>query len=432
LFNIKSFEGMMTGKKPQRSGSAGYSGGLVLADVERAAAVIKGHVLNTDCDPSMTLSEIAGAKIWLKFENLQFTAAFKERGALNRLNALSAAERKRGVVAMSAGNHAQGVAFHARRLGVPTTIVMPIGTPMVKVENTRRHGADVIVTGATLEDAAAFAVAHADKSGQTFIHPYDDPLVIAGQGTVALEMLAAVPEIDTLVVPIGGGGLISGMAVAAKALKPDLQVVGVQATLYPSMYNVIKGLSLPMRGDTLAEGIAVKRPGGLTTELVRSLVDDIVLVTEDQIEHAVSLLIAIEKTVVEGAGAAGLAAVLAHKDRFKGRTVGLVLCGGNIDTRLLASVLTRELAREGRLSQLAIDLVDRPGQLAAVATLLGAVGANIVEVSHQRTFSDLPAKGTLLEVVIETRDRAHLDESVAKLRASGFEVEVQRNPGGNR
>jgi threonine dehydratase len=404
---------------------------ITLADVEAARGVLRGAVIDTDCDPSRTLSEICGAKIWLKFENLQFTASFKERGALNRLSALTPDERRRGVIAMSAGNHAQGVAYHAKRLGIPATIVMPVATPMVKVVNTRGHGAEVIVAGATLEEAAAFARTRAQDKQLTFIHPYDDLLVIAGQGTIALEMLGAVPEIDTLVVPIGGGGLISGMATAAKALRPELKVIGVQSALYPSMYNVIKGQNLPMRGDTLAEGIAVKAPGAITTEIVRTLVDDIVLVREDELEYAVSLLINIEKTVVEGAGAAGLAAVLAHKRMFAGRTVGLVLCGGNIDTRLLASVLTRELAREGRLSQLTIDLVDRPGQLARVATLLGEAGANIVEVSHQRTFSDLPAKGTLLEVVIETRDRGHLDETVARLRAAGFELEVQTNPGGS-
>ncbi len=403
---------------------------VTLADVEAAARVIAGHVINTDLDPSRTLSDMLGCNIWLKFENLQFTAAFKERGALNRLVTLTANERLRGVIAMSAGNHAQGVAYHAKRLGVPTTIVMPIGTPMVKIENTRRHGALVQVAGATLEDAAAFARTQATARGLTFIHPYDDALVIAGQGTIALEMLAAQPQIDTLVIPIGGGGLISGMAVAAKALKPSIRIIGVQADLYPSMYNTIKGENRPMRGDSLAEGIAVKAPGKITSEIVRRLVDDIVLVKEDQIEHAVSMLINIEKTVVEGAGAVGLAAVFANTAMFKNRTVGLVLCGGNIDTRLLASVLTRELAREGRLSQLTIDLVDRPGQLAAVATLLGEAGANIVEVSHQRTFSDLPAKATLLEVVIETRDRGHLEEAVAKLRDAGFELEVQSNPGG--
>ena len=405
---------------------------VTFADVKKAAETIRGAVAVTDCDESRTLSEMLGARIWLKFENLQFTAAFKERGALNRLAALTPDERRRGVIAMSAGNHAQGVAYHARRLGIQATIVMPVGTPMVKIENTRRHGALVLVEGPTLEEAAAFAVEEGRRQGHVFVHPYDDPLIIAGQGTVALEMLAAVPELDMLVVPIGGGGLISGMAVAAKHIKPSIRIVGVQAALYPSMHNAVKGTHLAMRGDTLAEGIAVKKPGLITTQIVRRLVDDIVLVTEEQIEHAIGMLISIEKTVVEGAGAAGLAAVIAHRHMFTGRRVGLVLCGGNIDARLLASVLTRELAREGRLSQLTIDLVDQPGQLARVAALLGEAGANIVEVSHQRTFSDLPAKGTLLEVVIETRDRAHLNETVARLRTAGYEVDIQTNPGGTR
>jgi threonine dehydratase len=389
-------------------------------DVKAAAAAIAGSVMVTECDRSRTLSEICGCQVWLKFENLQFTSSFKERGALNRLLALSPEERQRGVVAMSAGNHAQGVAYHANRLGIPATIVMPIGTPMVKIENTRRHGAETVIAGATLEEAAAFARTHGETKNLVMIHPYDDPLIIAGQGTVALEMLAAAPQLEALVVPIGGGGLISGIAVAAKALNPQLQIIGVQAQLYPSMYNATKGEALPMRGDTLAEGIAVKAPGAITTAIIRRLVDDIVLVTEDQIERAVAMLIAIEKTVVEGAGAAGLAAVLASPDRFAGRNVGLVLTGGNIDTRLIASVLTRELAREGRLTQIAIDIVDRPGQLAAVSALLADAGANIIEVSHQRTFSDLPAKGTLLEVVIETRDRAHLEHVMKRLGEAGF------------
>lgn len=401
-------------------------------DVIEAAKVLEGSVLDTDFDPSRTLSEMLGCEVWLKFENLQFTASFKERGALNRLTALSPEERRRGVIAMSAGNHAQGVAYHARRLGIPATIVMPIGTPMVKVENTRHHGAEVLVEGATLEDAADFAHRTGIERQLTFVHPYDDPKVIAGQGTIALEMLAAVPQLDTLVVPIGGGGLISGMALAARHVKPGIRIIGVQSALYPSMLNAIKHQSLPMRGDTLAEGIAVKAPGHMTREIVRRLVDDIVLVGEEHIEHALGLLINIEKTVVEGAGAAGLAAVIAHPTLFAGCKVGLVLCGGNIDSRLLASVLTRELAREGRLSQLTIDLVDRPGQLALVASLLGEAGANIVEVSHQRVFSDLPAKGTLLEVVIETRDRAHLNDTVQRLRNAGLEVELQTNPGGTR
>lgn len=404
---------------------------VTMDDVRRARDVIAGQLLVTDFDESRTLGEMLGCRLWCKFENLQFTASFKERGALNKLSALSAKERAAGVIAMSAGNHAQGVAYHARRLGIPATIVMPEGTPMVKVENTRRHGAEVVVTGATLEDAAQYARTRGQERGYPFIHPYDDPLVIAGQGTMALEMLEQEPTLDTLVVPIGGGGLISGIAVAARATNPDIRIYGVQASLYPSMYNVIKGENLPMRGDTLAEGIAVKAPGRITTELVRANVDDILLVREDQIEHAVSLLINIEKTVVEGAGAAALAAMFANKALFAGRKVGIVLCGGNIDTRLLASVLTRELAREGRLSQLTIDLVDRPGQLARVATLLGEAQANIVEVSHQRTFSDLPAKGTLLEVVIETRDREHLEATVGRLRAAGFELAVQSNPGGS-
>ncbi|QPF84741.1 threonine ammonia-lyase [Bradyrhizobium genosp. L] len=395
---------------------------ITLADIRRAAAVIRGSVQVTACNESRTLGEICGCRLFLKFENLQFTATFKERGALNRLQALSAEERKRGVIAMSAGNHAQGVAYHAKRLGIPATIVMPSGTPMVKIENTRRHGAEVVITGQTLEECSAFVRSHAAEQGLIQIHPYDDPLIIAGQGTIGLEMLEAVPELDVLVVPIGGGGLISGIATAAKALKPAIQVIGVEAQLYPSMYNAIKGQHLPMRGDTLAEGIAVKTPGQITKAIVRDLVDDIMLVSEDQIERAVATLISIEKTVVEGAGAAGLAAVLAAPERFAGRSVGLVLTGGNIDTRLIASVLTRELAREGRLTQLALDIVDRPGQLAAVCNLLASAGANIIEVSHQRTFSDLPAKATLLELVIETRDRAHLEDVLAKLGAEGFAV----------
>ncbi|MDH2386024.1 threonine ammonia-lyase [Bradyrhizobium sp. CER78] len=395
---------------------------VTLADVRRAAETIRDSVMVTACNESRTLGEICGCRLFLKFENLQFTSTFKERGALNRLRALSAEERKRGVIAMSAGNHAQGVAYHAKQLGIPATIVMPIGTPMVKIENTRRHGAEVIITGQTLEECFAFVGTHAAERGLILIHPYDDPLIIAGQGTIALEMLEAVPELDILVVPIGGGGLISGIATAAKAIKPSVQIIGVQAQLYPSMYNAVKGEQLPMRGDTLAEGIAVKAPGQITTRIVRDLVDDIVLVSEDQIERAVATLISIEKTVVEGAGAAGLAAVLAAPERFAGRKVGLVLTGGNIDTRLIASVLTRELAREGRLTQLALDIVDRPGQLAAVSILLADAGANIIEVSHQRTFSDLPAKATLLELVIETRDRAHLEDVLAALNAAGFAV----------
>jgi len=397
---------------------------VTLRDVEAAAATLAGFVKRTNFDHSRTLSDITGADIWLKFENLQFTATFKERGALNRLSALSADQRRQGVVAASAGNHAQGVAYHAARLSIPATIFVPAGTPTVKIENTRRHGATVIEGGATLEDAANLAKEHGRSLGLTYVHPYDDPLIIAGQGTIALEMLASVPDLDVLIVPIGGGGLISGIAVAAKSLKPAIEVIGVQATLYPSMYNVIKAQSLPMRGDTLAEGIAVKAPGSITSEIVRALVDDIVLVTEQHIEHALSLLLIIEKSVTEGAGAAGLAAVLADPDRFRGRKLGLVLSGGNIDTRLLSGVLTRQLAREGRLSRLRFDIVDRPGQLAAVVAVLSNAGANIVEVSHQRIFTDLPAKAVVLEVVIETRDRSHLSSTIEALEAADIRVDV--------
>jgi len=381
---------------------------VTLQDVEDAAGVLAGVVKRTSFDRSRTLSDITGASVWLKFENLQFTATFKERGALNRLSALSADERQRGVIAASAGNHAQGVAYHAARLSIPATIVVPVGTPTVKIENTRRHGATVIEGGANVEEAASLAIEHGRKECLTFIHPYDDALIVAGQGTIALEMLASVPDLDVLMVPIGGGGLISG----------------VQAALYPSMYNLIKGQELPMRGDTLAEGIAVKAPGRITSEIVRALVDDIVLVTEKEIEQALSLLITIEKTVTEGAGAAALAAVLADESRFEGRSIGLVLSGGNIDTRLLSGVLTRQLAREGRLSQLRFDIVDRPGQLATVLAVLSKSGANIVEVSHQRIFTDLPAKAVLLEVVIETRDRAHLASTIAALRTASIDVDV--------
>jgi threonine dehydratase len=397
---------------------------VTFGDIEAAAGVLAGVVRQTSFERSRTLSDITGAGVWLKFENLQFTATFKERGALNRLSALSAEERGRGVIACSAGNHAQGVAYHAARLNIPATIVVPLGTPTMKIENTRRHGASVIEGGATLEEAAQLAADYGREQRLTFIHPYDDPLIIAGQGTIALEMLAAVPDLDVLLVPIGGGGLISGMAVAAKTLKPSIEIIGVQAGLYPSMYNLIKDLRLPMRGDTLAEGIAVKAPGRITSEIVRALVDDIVLVSEQQIEQALSLLITIEKTVTEGAGAAGLAAILANEERFQGRAVGLVLSGGNIDTRLLSGVLTRQLAREGRLSQLRFDIVDRPGQLATVVAVLSKTGANIVEVSHQRIFTDLPAKAVSLEVVIETRDRTHLASTIAALRAANIDVEV--------
>ncbi|HMN36147.1 MAG TPA: threonine ammonia-lyase [Hyphomicrobium sp.] len=393
---------------------------VTLADVQRAAGVLKGAVVETNFDKSRTLSAIFGAEVWLKFENLQFTASYKERGALNKLTSLTPAERAGGVIAMSAGNHAQGVAYHAQLLGIPATIVMPATTPTIKVENTKALGATVILHGESFEEASGFARARGAAQGLTFIHPFDDPIVIAGQGTIALEMLARVPDLDTLVVPIGGGGLICGIAVAAKGLKPDIRVIGVEAKLYPSMYNVLRRASLPIGGETLAEGIAVKEPGRITRQIASALVDDILLVSEAELERALTLLITVEKTVVEGAGAAGLAALIADPARFQGRKAGIVLCGGNIDTRLLASVLTRELARDGRLSRIALDLPDRPGQLAKVSGIIGSHGANVVEVYHQRVFTDLPAKGTELHLVIETRDADHLQSVLGALKQAGY------------
>jgi threonine dehydratase len=398
-----------------------------LPAIQSAAGTIKGSVIETPFAHSRTLSAMLGCEIWLKFENLQFTGAYKERGALNKLSSLSAAERTAGVIAMSAGNHAQGVAYHASRLGIPATIVMPEGTPSVKVENTRALGARVILEGATFEDSARITRNHARDEGYTFIHPFDDPKVIAGQGTIALEILASKPDLDDLVLPIGGGGLISGMGVAAKTLNPNIRIIGIEAGLYPSMYNLVKHASLPIGGDTLAEGIAVKEPGSLTRSIISRVVDDIMLVSEAEIERAVALLIGVEKTVVEGAGAAGLAAIIADPHRFRDRKVGLVLCGGNIDSRLLASVLTRELARDGRLARLAIDIPDRPGQLAKVSGVIGGAGANIVEVYHQRVFTDLPAKGTELNLVIETRDAGHLSDTVTALERAGYRVLLKRS-----
>ena len=405
---------------------------VTLADVQRAAATVKGAVINTDFDVSRTLGEMFDCDVWLKFENLQFTAAYKERGALNKLASLSEKERACGVIAMSAGNHAQGVAYHARRLNIPATIVMPSATPTVKVENTRKLGAKVILDGASFEDASAFAMTYGTMHGLTFIHPFDDPHVIAGQGTVALEMLEAVPDLDTLIVPIGGGGLISGVATVAKAINPKIRIIGVEAQLYPSMLNAIKHSHLPVGGDTLAEGIAVTTPGRITRPIIEKLVDDIVLVSEADLERAITLLITIEKTVVEGAGAAGLAAMMMDPRRYKGHKVGLILCGGNIDTRLLASVLTRDLAREGRLSRLAIDVPDRPGQLAKIASVIGGASANIVEVYHQRVFTDVPAKGTELHLVVETRDRDHIEAVVEDLRKAGYSVTIKGSGGGPR
>jgi len=395
---------------------------LSVDDVRQAAMRIGGAIVRTPTLISRTLSELTGATVYLKFENLQFTAAYKERGALNTLLQLDPVTRSKGVIAASAGNHAQGLAYHGNRLGVPVTIVMPKPTPTVKVMQTQSHGATVVLEGETFDAAYAHARKLEAEQGLTFVHPFDDARIMAGQGTVALEMLEDVPEIDTLVVPIGGGGLISGMATVARASGRDIEVVGVQAELFPSMYNRLHGTDLDCAGDTLAEGIAVKQPGGLTAQVVAALVDDIVLVSERQLEEAVSLLVQIEKTVVEGAGAAGLAALLGHGTRFKGRTVGIVLCGGNIDTRLLANVLLRDLARSGRLARLRIRLQDRPGALFHVAKIFHEHGVNIIEVYHQRVFTTLPAKGLITDIECETRDRAHLDRLIDGLRDGGYEV----------
>ena len=397
---------------------------ISVADVELAAKAIAGSIISTPCLRSQTLSDMTGADVWLKFENLQFTAAYKERGALNKLLSLTAEERKRGVIAASAGNHAQGLAYHAKRLGIPATIVMPKFAPIVKVQQTEGHGAHVVLVGETFDEASAHAHELAAKRGFVYVPPFDDALVMAGQGTVGLEMLDAVPDLDTLIVPIGGGGLISGIATVAKARNPNIEVIGVQAELYPSMHALLRGETRVCDGDTLAEGIAVKVPGKLTSTVVRALVDDILLVGERDLEHAVSLLLTIEKTVVEGAGAAGLAALLAHPRRFRGCKVGLVLCGGNIDTRLLANVLLRELARSGRLARLRIRLKDRPGQLFEVARIFDQQQVNILEVYHQRVFTNLPAKGLITDIECETRDREHLDRLVEALRASGYEVRM--------
>jgi threonine dehydratase len=395
---------------------------LTIDDVRAAAKRIAGAVVRTPTMHSKTLSRIVGAEIWLKFENLQFTAAYKERGALNALLLMDEEQRKRGVIAASAGNHSQGLSYHGTRLGVPVTIVMPETTPMVKVMQTEQVGGKVVLVGETFDEAYAYARSMEKQLGLTFVHPFDDPNVAAGQGTVGLEMLEDAPEIETLVVPIGGGGLISGMATVAKALNPKTEVIGVQAQLYPSMYDRIKGAHLPCGGDTLAEGIAVKAPGEFTAKIIAELVDDILLVSEAGLEKAVSLLLQIEKTVVEGAGAAGLAAVLAYKERFAGKNIGLVLCGGNIDTRLLANVLLRDLAREGRLARLRITLQDRPGALYKVMHEFDAHSVNILEIYHQRIFTDLPAKGLVTDIECEARDRQQLEKLIAALRAKGYSV----------
>jgi threonine dehydratase len=396
---------------------------LTLEHVRAAHARIRDSIVATPTLHSQTLSKLTGANIYLKFENHQFTAAYKERGALNAILLLTEEQRSKGVIAASAGNHAQGLSYHGTRLGIPVTIVMPVPTPTVKVMQTESVGGKVVLHGETFDDAYKHACLLEAEQGLTFVHPFDDPDVAAGQGTVALEVLESIPSLDMLVVPIGGGGLLSGMGTAARALKPDIGLIGVQAELYPSMYALLNNMQMPCEGDTLAEGIAVKIPGSFTSEVIRGLVDEIVLVSEADLETAVSLLLQIEKTVVEGAGAAGLAAVMAHPEKFKGKNVGIVLCGGNIDTRLLANVLLRDLARSGRLARLRLTLQDRPGALFKVMRLFNEHNVNIIEIYHQRIFTTLPAKGLITDIECEARDAEQLQGLVDGLDAAGYKVE---------
>ena len=401
---------------------------VTLADIETARRTIAGHVLRTPELAAPPLSALTGADVFVKYENLQVTNSFKERGACVKLTALSPAERRRGVIAMSAGNHAQAVAYHARRLAIPATIVMPVTTPFVKVKATEALGANVVLDGETLTQSQARAEAIANERDLVWVHPYDDPHIIAGQGTIALEMLEAVSNLDVLVVPIGGGGLIAGCAIAARAIRPSIEVVGVECTLYPSMWNALHQANRPCGGATLAEGIAVTNVGKLTFPVVRELVSDVVLVDKSLIERAVNAFLTLQKTMAEGAGAAGLAAMLAEPERFRGRKVGLILCGGNIDPRILATIMVRELERDVRIVSFRLTIPDRPGILGQIATRLGELNANILTVDHHRLFLDVPAKGAKLDVTMETRDAAHADEIFAALAADGYRP--VRMPGG--
>ena len=396
---------------------------LSIADVRAAAARLRGEIADTPCLHSRTLSQICGCAVFLKFENLQFTASFKERGAFNKMAQLTAEERAKGVLAVSAGNHAQAVAYHAERMGIAATIVMPRFASSVKVENTRGFGAEVVLEGDTFEDARVAGMKLVAERGYTLVHPFDDPAVIAGQGTIGLEMLAQQPEIDTLVVAIGGGGLIAGIATAARAIKPGIRIVGVQTERFPAAWNARHGQSRESRQATIADGIGVKHPGALTMPLIEALVDDVVLVSEDDIEQAILMLLEIEKTVVEGAGAVGLAAVLKDKARFAGRKVGLVLCGGNIEPLVLAEIIERGMVKSGRLARLRVDVRDVPGALADVAALLARLGANIDEVQHQRAFTSLSVERVQIEVVVQTRGAAHIARILAAMREQGYEAE---------
>jgi threonine dehydratase len=392
-----------------------------LADIQEARRLIAGHVLRTPMLPAPKLSALTGATVFVKYENLQVTNSFKERGALVKLVSLTPAERARGVIAMSAGNHAQAVAYHAARLGIPATIVMPETTPYVKVAATRAYGAEVVLEGEGIAEAQARAAALADDRNLVWVHPFDDPRVIAGQGTIALEMLEEVPDLDALVIPIGGGGLIAGNAIAARGLNPAIEVIGAEAQLYPSMWNALRGAERPCGGPTLAEGIAVKTAGALTLPICRALVSDVVLVGEDHLERAVNAYLTLQKTMAEGAGAAGLAAMLKEPARFRSRKIGLILCGGNIDPRILASIMVRELEREDRVVAFRLTIPDRPGVLGQIATQLGKLGANILRVDHRRMFLDVPAKGARLDITVETRDRAHADTILTAFEQDGYQ-----------
>ncbi len=392
---------------------------LTFESIKAAAERLDGHIEKTPMRRSRTLSEITGADVWVKFENQQFTAAYKERGALNKLLQLSEAEKRRGVIAASAGNHAQGLAYHGARLGIPVTIVMPRTTPFVKVEQTRNFGADVVLYADTFDEASEYAVTYGRDRQMVFVHPFNDVEVMAGQGTIALEMLEAAPDLEVLPVPIGGGGLISGVAVAAKAIKPDIHIIGLEPAMYPSFSARMNGQTAVAGGQTIAEGIAVKTVGDLTYAIARPLIDEVLLIEEPAFERAIALFCNVEKTIAEGAGAAALAALLSYPERFKGKSCGLILTGGNIDTRLLASVLTRELVRAQRIVSLRFVGDDRPGLLSTVAQTIGALGANIIEVAHNRLSLDVPAKGAEFDVMIETRDARHTQEIIDALTDAG-------------
>lgn len=398
---------------------------LTLQDIQDAATRVSPHILDTPFVESRTLSQLTGAQIFLKFENLQFTASFKERGACNKLAQLNDEQRQRGVIAMSAGNHAQGVAYHAQRLGLRAVIVMPRFTPGVKVERTRGFGAEVVLHGDTLDEARQHAQALAEAQQLTFVHPYDDEAIMAGQGTVALEMLRVVPDLDALVIAVGGGGLMAGVATVARALRPQIELVGVQTSRFPAMVNALRGTHHPQGSSTIAEGIAVGTPGQLTRAVLAERIDDLVLVDEGDIEQALVMLLEIEKTLVEGAGAASLAAILKQPERYRGRKVGLVLCGGNIDPLLLAAIIERGLVRSGRLARIRVSARDVPGMLARITTIVAELGANIEEVHHQRAFTSLAAQNVEIELVVQTRGPDHIDALLDHLHDAGLEAVLQ-------